>query len=228
MISSQGSRAVEGVDLLCFGVTKDQHPKHPLARGLSPHPSRHPALPAEGCGVSNPYVIGIDPAGVTGGGFAAHFKGRFLPQEQRFTDREPQFVRAFVRAAERTPDLDPARVVTDPLRDDWVYVNEWLFGPIGEFTSFAKLNILSEELGPRQLDNQAGEEFRWRPRNRYIRGVTFKVTLLSPRRFLPSRRGHVRDNTHDEGILSFMRFATYDDYVMWAAFAQSDRTEIER
>lgn len=180
--------------------------------------------------MSNPYVIGIDPAGPSGGGFSMHVADRILrgAQAPAEREREPQFVRAFIRAAQRTPDLDPSRVVTNPLRDDWVYVNEWLFGPLGEFTSFAKLNILSEELGPRQLDNQAGEEFLWRPRNRYIRGVTFKVMLLSPRRFLPYRTGAMRDHAHDEGILSFMRFATYDDYVMWAAFAQSDRTEIER
>jgi hypothetical protein len=93
----------------------------------------------------------------------------------------PEFVSAFCQAVEQSKGLHYALgdVVDDPFREQPAFVNAWLFGPHGEFTTYAKPAVLKENYDFNCRHFDVGEPALWTSTNRYLAGINFLVTLLS-------------------------------------------------
>jgi hypothetical protein len=153
-------------------------------------------------------------------------------EDRRFRDEEPrpEFVRDFWSAAQRHEDrLDLGEVVRNPWQDDPAFVNDWLFGPHGEFTTFAKPAVLNKELQFTARLHPQDASFSWTPKNRYLAGIRFQVAvLMRPDNF--SLYGYQRHAKflldRDVGAVTYVRFSSYRDYVRWSECAQCDNTEV--
>jgi hypothetical protein len=178
--------------------------------------------------VSN-YVIGIDPAGARGG-YTAMIDRSLSRGWLRSADEEhmPEFVSAFCQAVEQSKGLHYALgdVVDDPFREQPAFVNAWLFGPHGEFTTYAKPAVLKEQYDFNCRHFDVGKPALWTSTNRYLAGINFLVTLLSAPHLYPHQKLAIRAmGGRDQGALSFMRFLTYEDYAAWAEVAERDNTD---
>lgn len=147
--------------------------------------------------------------------------------------RRPDFVRAFLCAVKKLPSrIDTSTVVEDPRRFDQDVIQDWIFGPHGEFTGFAKINLMEE------LDKKAlmfavrgpPDDFTWSPRHHDLHRITFAVTPVhipdhSRLSLYPYQMDAMMRLGGFEGRerpVLYVRFATYDDYALWAALASHD------
>lgn len=141
----------------------------------------------------------------------------------------PDFVAAFLKAAERWSGsfaMDLLVHWTQAAEHDPQFIRDWIWGPNGEFTGFARINLMdgAERQFQREYPGPDGCEYQVRD----VREVTFKLHLI--RRRYRDDRGNSRYLYQDPMYrydreledASYMRFATYEDYVRWDALAARD------
>lgn len=137
------------------------------------------------------------------------------------------FVRAFFKAIDREhTDIDLDFVVTDPKHVDYDLLHHWIFGPIGEFTGFARVNIMEDIAAEMRRDWMVTNDLRrclWQPRSRDYKHVSFYVTCI----YHPMMHVRYGRQGYDEPVF-YVQFATYDDRAEWARLAAQDDYRITR
>lgn len=143
------------------------------------------------------------------------------------------FVRAAFRAGKRWEEYaDMALVVDRPTAYPSDFINDWIFGPHGEFTGFARVNVMEDLHRHAYAGGREGTTIDWSPRHDEVRHINFKVSLcrLSDRHHslydyqVASRLSGLDRNA---GAVCFVRFATYHDYAAWEQIAARDPTPMK-
>lgn len=160
--------------------------------------------------------------------------GRDRVMSQRFPQNlmlrepaRPNFVGAFLKAAERWSQRIDMSLLVPPreaINYDPDFIRDWIWGPNGEFTGFARINLMdgAEQMFRYDAPGVHGSDYQVRE----IRDVNFKLHLIR-RRYRDDRsdpRYRRYDGGHDRDLddASYMRFATYGDYVRWDERAARD------
>jgi hypothetical protein len=140
----------------------------------------------------------------------------------RGVDQRADFVRAFFKAIDREhTGIDLDFVVTDPKRVDYDLLHHWIFGPIGEFTGFARVNLMEDISAEMRRDWMVTNDLRrclWQPRSRAYKHVSFYVTCI----YHPAMHVSYRHQGWQGEAIFYVQFASYDDQAEWARLAAQD------
>jgi len=140
---------------------------------------------------------------------------------QRDVYRHPNFREAFVAAIEKDGGY---LTMSSYLGDGEGYPSDvlgrWIWGPQGEFTGFARINLFDQldrdVSGRRSIvasSRNNGYKLNWQLE--MVPHINFTVSFLSLRDGR-DRYGHPLDRDMSEMLI---QFATYEDYVAWDNFA---------
>lgn len=109
--------------------------------------------------------------------------------------------------------------------EDWTeeyspYLDQWIFGPQGEFTGFARVDALNEGLRRCAREGRRGDKVKARLEGFPVE-VDFRVTILEGYRDL-----HYGMGTREQNPQAYYQFDTYQDYAAWESLASYDRTDL--
>ncbi|UTC28983.1 hypothetical protein MARCHEWKA_04710 [Brevundimonas phage vB_BpoS-Marchewka] len=158
---------------------------------------------------------------ILGAPYGGRHEGRFEPTRAEDLGCVAAMVQA-VRDHYRGEGLSLDYCVKDWRDEDPRYLNAWLFGPRGEFTGFARVDALKDEMTQHARQGRRGDVVVAKPRGLPI-PVSFRITLL-----MGIQDAMWRKSVHGVGEpQAYYQFATYEDYAAWESLATYDRTSLD-
>lgn len=143
-------------------------------------------------------------------------------EQDRHAVQRADFVRAFFKALDGAHgDIDMDLVIDDPSTAEWDLLDRWIFGPVGEFTGFARVNLMEDlaaEMRQSWMLAGGSRSCAWNPRSSDYKHVTFYLTCL----YHPDLQVNYGGYRSRYEPVFYVRFATYADYAEWARIAAQD------